>query len=296
MDKKEYIVRQLERTRSKKYEAYVVNRIIHLLNDFNIKFVTQQYVSRPEGRALTDLFFPQLNIHIEVDEPHHKVTIEDDRIREADIINATNHEILRIDVANSIEDINSQTNGVVEKLRSKIEQLKNKKLFIPWDINMEFDPQTHIERGYIDVSDNVAFRTIKDACNCFGHEYRGYQQAGARHPYYDDIMLWFPKLFPNEPWINEISSDERIIKEKHQDAIANQNNILRVKERTQNWETAHKRIVFAKVKDNLGNTLYRFKGLYELNPKKSQTELVWERKETSVKTFSPKQAKQESAM
>lgn len=99
MDKKEYIIRQLGRTKNKKYEAYVVSRIIHLLNNFDIKIVTQQYVVRPEGRALTDLFFPQLSIHIEVDEEHHKSNIQDDKIREADIVNATNHTILRIDMS-----------------------------------------------------------------------------------------------------------------------------------------------------------------------------------------------------
>ena len=87
MDKKEYIIRQLGRTKNKKYETYVVTRIIHLLNDFTIKFVTQQYVTRPEGRALTDLYFPQFGVHIEVDEVHHfhDVNIEADKLREAAI-------------------------------------------------------------------------------------------------------------------------------------------------------------------------------------------------------------------
>jgi very-short-patch-repair endonuclease len=119
MDKKEYIIRQLGRTKNKKYEVYVVSRIIHLLNNFDIKFVTQQYVTRPEGRALTDLFFPQVNLHIEVDEPYHKDNIENDKIREADIVNATNHEVLRVDVSKSIEDINSQIHEIVENILSK---------------------------------------------------------------------------------------------------------------------------------------------------------------------------------
>ncbi len=37
MNKKEYITRQTQKTKNKKYEAYVVTRIIHLLNDFTIK-------------------------------------------------------------------------------------------------------------------------------------------------------------------------------------------------------------------------------------------------------------------
>ena len=69
LDKKEYIIRQLARTKNKKYEQYVVSRIVHRLNMDDVKFVTQQYVSKPTGRALTDLFFPQIKLHIEVDEP-----------------------------------------------------------------------------------------------------------------------------------------------------------------------------------------------------------------------------------
>ncbi|MFO8067398.1 MAG: hypothetical protein R6U11_07440, partial [Bacteroidales bacterium] len=72
MDKLDYIARQLSRARKKRYEHYVTTRIWHLLNDLTIKLVTQQYVKRPEGRALTDIYFPQLQIHIEIDENHHK--------------------------------------------------------------------------------------------------------------------------------------------------------------------------------------------------------------------------------
>jgi hypothetical protein len=63
----------------------------------DIKFVTQQYVKRPEGIALTDLYFPQLKIHVEIDEGQHFLKdgtrVLQDKIREADIINATGHVI-----------------------------------------------------------------------------------------------------------------------------------------------------------------------------------------------------------
>jgi very-short-patch-repair endonuclease len=65
-----------------------VTGIWHQLNDLNIKFITQQYVSQPNGFALTDMFFPQINFHIEIDEPHHKHSIENDLTRETDIIDA----------------------------------------------------------------------------------------------------------------------------------------------------------------------------------------------------------------
>ena len=53
--KKEYILAQLSRTNKKNYENYIITRIIHLLNDLDIKFVTQQYFKRPDGNfGLTD--------------------------------------------------------------------------------------------------------------------------------------------------------------------------------------------------------------------------------------------------
>jgi very-short-patch-repair endonuclease len=285
MDKKEYIIRQLGRTKNKKYEAYVVTRIIHLLNDFSIKFITQQYVTRPEGRALTDLFFPQFGVHIEVDEGQHfnQINIHEDKIREADIINATGHTIFRIDVTKSFNYINEQIDKVVNKLK----KMRQESSFIPWDIESEFTSMTFIKRGYIDIVDNVSFKTIKDACNCFGHNYTGYQRAGATHPD-PNVKLWFPKLFPNGEWDNQISSDEEIITERNEDdEIAKQHisNHINNKEKYK-----HQRIVFAKVRGNLGDILYRFRGQYELDVENSnvKTGLIWRRIKTRVKTYEQK--------
>ena len=44
MDKKEYLLRQLAKTDKKNYEAYIVSRIIHRLDDLAVKAVTQQHV------------------------------------------------------------------------------------------------------------------------------------------------------------------------------------------------------------------------------------------------------------
>lgn len=280
MDKKEYIIRQLARTKNKKYEAYVVTRIIHLLNDFSIKFITQQYIARPEGRAQTDLYFPQFDFHVEVDEGHHfnQVNIEADKIREADIINATGHEIWRIDVTKHFNEINDQIDIVVNKIKNM-----RQSSFIPWDIDSEFDPAIYIKLGYIDVKDSVAFKTIKDACNCFGHNYTGYQRAVAAHPD-DNIMLWFPKLFPNGEWDNQISPDEEVITEQNKDKVKARQHIL---SHVNNKASKHQRIVFAKVKGSLGEVLYRFRGQYQLDVKNSneETGLIWRRIKTQVKTY-----------
>jgi len=283
MDKKEYIVRQLRRTYNKKYEAYVVHRIVHLLNDLDIKFVTQQYVARPNGIALTDLFFPQINLHIEVDEGHHKANINTDKLREFDIISATGHSIIRVDVTVSIEKINHRINEVLGEIHNRIDRLNTDGKFQPWDIDSEFSSDTYIKFGYINTQDNVAFKTIKDACNCFGHNYNGYQKAGASHPD-STIMLWFPKLFPNGEWDNKISDDEKIITEKSLNLEKAKRHIINIIDGKNNAK--HKRIVFAKVKGSLGFVLYRFKGLYRLNLERSGINgLVWNRISTSVDTY-----------
>ena len=71
MNKYDYIKSQLWRARNKRDENYVINRFWHKLDLPDVKIVTQQYVTRPDGHALTDMYLPQFNLHVEVDEPHH---------------------------------------------------------------------------------------------------------------------------------------------------------------------------------------------------------------------------------
>lgn len=284
MDKKEFIIAQLARTKKKKYEQYVVTRIVHLLNDLDIKFVTQQYVKRPNGIALVDLYFPQIPLFIEVNEGQHEAEahIEADKVRDADIVNATNHKPVPIATTKPIEEINREIDKIVETIKHKV---KSDSDFIPWDIEAEFSSETYINRGYIDTADNVAFRTIKDACNCFGHSYKGYQRASAPHPHKSDTILWFPKLYENEGWDNSISDDEETIRERSKDDAYSAEHVRSHKANKEKHK--HKRVVFARVKGNLGDVLYRFRGLYELNLHESneETGLVWNRTATRVETY-----------
>ncbi|MCA1772173.1 MAG: hypothetical protein LC677_05960 [Halomonas sp.] len=292
LNKKEYIVRQLARTKHKKYEQYVVTRIINLINDFDIKFITQQYVSRPEGRALTDLFFPQLSIHVEVDEPHHKSCVDDDSIREADIVNATSHEIIRVDVGKSIEEINSDIDAIVQKVEAKVYQLKEAGRFVEWDIDAEFKSEIYIKKGYIDIADDVKFRKIKDACNCFGYSYKGFQKGWVIHPNEENTAIWFPRLNPiaekapkGGEWDNRISQNEEIITTSHLTDYDKNEKILN--DIKNHKYKPPKRVVFVRVKGNLGIILYRFRGLYELSIDESLARGVetWIRVANRVKTY-----------
>jgi very-short-patch-repair endonuclease len=128
IDKKEYIVRQISKTRNKRYENYIVCRIINLLDDLSVKFITQQPVIRSDGRrSLTDLYFPQLDLHVEVDELYHKRQIEADIDREADIINITGHKIERIDASKNIKEIHKQ----IDRIVGDINEMVQRKSFIP---------------------------------------------------------------------------------------------------------------------------------------------------------------------
>lgn len=178
MDKLEFITRQLARTNGKRFENYVVTRIWHLLDDLDIKIITQQYVARPCGKALTDLYFPQLSLHIEVDEPHHLTQVEHDKLRESDIINATGHSIIRIDTSKGIDKLHEEIEQAVLLIKKIKKQTNN---FIKWDLDLEQSSKTYIERGYIDLGDDVAFDHIVSAVNCFGHSYSGWQRGGATH-------------------------------------------------------------------------------------------------------------------
>ncbi|OIN60713.1 AbaSI family restriction endonuclease [Arsenicibacter rosenii] len=285
MNKLDYITRQLAKAQKKRFEHYVVTRIWHLLNDLSIKFVTQQYVSRPDGRALTDIFFPQLQIHIEVDEGYHKKLIDEDRLREADIINATGHEIIRIDVTQKIEAINAEIDQVIQRIKQKKVDSTS---FSPWDIEFDYSPEKFIGKGFIDISDDCSFFRKHEAASCFGKSFKNYslQYGEVQHPTELNKSLWFPKLYANEKWNNLISNDEKIITEysKSEDIQLTIEKVLK--------KGYLNRIVFARVKSSLGDTMYRFKGEYELDllNTNSVNGLIWRKVSDRVNTYKSTEA------
>jgi very-short-patch-repair endonuclease len=279
VDKLNIITKQLARAENKRFEHYVISRIWHKLDDLTIKFVTQQYVIRPNGRALTDMYFPQFGLHIEVDEPHHLNQVAQDRLRENDIINATNHEILRLDTSKGLEFLNQKIEEVLNIIRQK--KLTHTS-FKEWNLEMEQNSETYIKRGYIDIADDVSFKTMVTAINCFGHNYEGWQRGGAKHGVEENTLLWFPKLFKNENWNNSITDDESVIYEKSENAEMVEEHIQKVLD-----SKFYNRIVFAKVKDTLGIIMYRFKGRFILNLEKTNANdgLVWEKVSDRVQTY-----------
>lgn len=279
MIKREYIIRQIAKTNKKNYENYVVTRIYHLLMRTDVKFLTQQYVNRPEGHALTDMYFPQLMLHVEIDEPFHKKQVELDINRETDIIQATDHLIIRIEITDDLESINQQIDELVDLIARKIGQLEKNNSWEPWDPEKEFDPNYYRVKGYLDVKENPAFRRIVDACNCLGQNYKAVQQAWFKSKVYPAHYLWFPKFYENEEWDNRISNDGKTITEKCKDP-----------DKYESWfeNVIHlnkvKRITFPRSIDNLGFRLYRFAGIFETDIENSSFEdgIIHKLKETRL--------------
>ncbi len=299
MDIKQYVTKQLARTKTKKYEAYVIHRIIAKIDDIGLKFVTQQYVNRGEksknGKkfALTDLYFPQLGIHVEVDEAHHfsADAKEADAMRTRDIVSQIGgDDPIRVDTANtSLKEINQRIDSVVETIKAAKKSLPN---FIPWDIKKEYSVDTYIAMGEIDANKDVALRTSAEVCNCFGRNYKRWQKGGAKHldenghPD-ENTIIWFPKLYENDGWINHLSDDETRITEG---SVDQQKQKQHFEDFLKTGIKATRRIVFAHVKSNLGGVMYRFRGVYEVSEEetKKSGRLVWLRTSTTTKTYAKK--------
>ncbi|MEM8529174.1 MAG: AbaSI family restriction endonuclease [Bacteroidota bacterium] len=267
MTKFEYIIRQIAKTNKKNYENYVVTRIFHLLNRTDVKFMTQQYVNRQGKYALTDMYFPQLKIHVEVDEPFHEKQKDLDVGREMDIIQATGHELFRIRITQNINAINSQVNELVDLLKERISNKEQAQTWEAWDLEKEFDPNYHRKKGYLEVSESPAFRKISDACNCLRQNYKGNVQGGYfKSKVYENHYLWFPKFYENEDWDNRISDDRTVIFERCKNVE------LREKWFDDAVNNPVKRITFPRSIDNLGFRLYKFAGIFETDFEESTPE------------------------
>lgn len=278
LEKVEYIIKSISKISRKKWEFFIISRIIHKLDDDDIEFVTQQCIRRPNGEYyLTDLYFPQFDIHLEVDEPFHSNKIEEDQRRENDIVLATEHQIKRIKISDqgqnqSLSSIRSEVDEFVEFIRFlKIEKLRTNE-FSPWDWEHKFSSKPIIERGYLDVADNVTFRTQIEAMRCFGFSGNGYQRGAWTIPDGSTDIIWFPRLYKHFIWHNELSPDGRHIYERALDEEGRVSIAKQIKDARAKPDS--KMIVFAKSKDTLGANLLRYVGTFKINFDESSLDLI----------------------
>ena len=281
MDKKEYIANQLKKTFVKKYENYCVTRIINKLDNLNVRFITQQMFKRDgEEIALADLYFPQVNVWVEIDESQHLNQAEEDRIRTQEVIKnnirsklKNLEEVVYIELEEperinifdknriiTIEEINKRIDDIVEKINARILELGDK--FVPW-VNIYNTADEFVKKQSIEKNDNAKFRTLQDVSELFNKGYHGNQLAYFNVSKEDNEYAWCPKLklneddFKNNLYENEISDDGVYIFESSKEK--NDKFVLDV------LKTNEKRFVFAKYRDETGDFSYKFLGVYILD-------------------------------
>ena len=285
----EYMERLFAKISKKKTESYVISRIWHQLDDDRVKFVVQQYIRRTQDKyALADLYFPQLNVFIEINEPFHKNNEEVDKIRNEEIVNKTHSELRVIDCGyitkdkddkdeihwKSIDEIHRQVTEVVILIRQRIAELGDS--FRPWDEASTLTVEHHRDKGCLKVEDNECLRTTEDVAAVFGTKakHRGFLRAsGAAVPGKKNEIVWWPNT-DHRLWHNELSEDGLFIYEypKAEEKRA---------EHLRHWLSAPEetRITFLRYKDDLGFCFYRFVGVFRLDRDKSikESKCVWER-------------------
>ncbi len=283
-----YILRSISKIRNKRWEYYIITRIIHRLDDLEIEFTCQQYVQKKDTRYyLTDMYFPQFGIHLEIDESHHVVeeNKDNDTIRTHEIINTTNHKIecikafIEIDESQAktrkLEDINKDVDEFISKLKKAKEQLINANKFKPWNHDNKYNPEIYRGVNSIDIKDGVVFKYQKDALSLFGYDGKHYQRGAWKLKSNPKQMVWFPRLYKHPGWENNLCDNGKIIIEKPLGG----NNKKKRKE-LDKWES---RIVFARERDSLGTTNYRFIGVFKKDEDESNAnEHIFKLENTSV--------------
>ncbi len=280
--KVEFITRLFQKTSSKAIEHYCLTRLWHKLDNDEIKIVPQQYVNRHSDKyALTDVYFPQFNIHVEVNEPAHYSSaerIESDALRKKEIESNTGHKLYVIDCQKELKEIHNQIDNIVSIITRALEAQQKNGTFKPWQPDAERDPEFWKLKQTISTTDEISLPNIEAICTLFDAEFnktkRGFLRLGGLpHPKNHEYLLWWPSDKARQGWQNQISTDEEEITETHADATKKAHHYKA------HLNTGQKRIVFFHHKDVLGLTSYKFKGVYAYDSQKSNANVgtVWKR-------------------
>ena len=260
-----YVTRNLQKISGKRWELYVITRVLHKLDDPDIEFICQQYINPPKNKNyyLADLAFPSLKLYLEIDEGQHagEAHKESDLKRDAEIFEATDWECKRIAVFVSrngrkqdkkLTALNKEIDRFVEHVREKKQQLIRQGTFVKWDYEQKFLPESYTKRKVIKVSDNVALLSHRDVLRLFGYK-KGHYQRAVWKIGDTNKMVWFPKLYANAEWVNTFEKRTGLIcqyrKDKEPYPIPRSD--------------ARDRVVFAHQKNIFGQTVYKFFGVFE---------------------------------
>ena len=301
MQKLSILSRSLSKIKHKRYELYVLSRILHLLDDPGIKFNFQQYArrvgdkfTRREGDkfALIDLYLPQFNIAIEVDEIYHKTQLTADEIRQREIENNIEpQDVIRIDCSKGIVDVNKQISNCVEKIKEYKVNAEQECRYEAWDGLSGYEH--YRQKGVLNLKDNQELSSPTEICNIFG--ILNAPQRGSIVWYRDkneSYRIWWPRENYGDAngnisgdWYNKMTGDkieEYCLKpgdgnghnprQEHLEKVINEN---------------RPRIVFYAKRNMLNERLYRYVGVFKLDVEESRKEgkCVWKRNDDLSNPF-----------
>ncbi len=283
----QYLSRLFQKVSSKPTELYVLTRLWHQLNDAEIQMVPQQYVGLPENRyAMSDIYFPQANVFVEINEPAHYESdwrVELDRQRNEHIIVRTGTEVKVVDCRESLGNIHIQIDEIVSLIRERVSVAREKGTFKQWRPNEARNPKYWKERKTIRLEDDVIMNNVEAICELFGADFnktkRGYyRKGGIVHPLVSECVIWWPSAISRSGWQNQSEEGGELITESHADPEKNKSHY----HSTVKWP--HKRIVFYFNRDVLGFIGYYFSGVYEIDFSLSNENdgLVWRRIQKEV--------------
>lgn len=261
------------RTNGKKYENFIVNAIYTKVGNPDLMPVTQQYVKNPNDSRkyyLLDLYFPQINFGVEIDERQH-VSEEhqaSDKVREDAIKSAIKCEEDRITIVDkttgkkrSYAEICQDIDRVVQKIKQKIDEQGG----IRWVTNEEKKKNFGLFKsgpGSFNIDQDVTYRSITEIYNiCGGCRGTGEPAKSLQKGFYrlnSKYYLWVPTLTVDgvpsgSNYRNYLSEDGTIITEYN--------------DKPQGWERKRypsdsDRIVFMRMKDIYGRPCIRFIGVF----------------------------------
>lgn len=283
--KLDYITRLFRKISNKRFEAYVIQRIWDLLNDNRIRFVTQQYFRRDEAGkyALTDLYLPQINMIIEIDEGQHIANEYQDALRSEDIMQIKVVEGVHIErialcdkntlKAFTMDEVHQQIDAVVKKIKDAVAQMGNE--FQPWENDL-WTPEYYKRKGCFRVVDDDYIKSIDDAATVFDTKakHRGFlRAAGFDVPDKDNVIVWCPAK-NNKQWSNVlvVEGSQTFIYEYNNDPKKRATHV-----RNHVAKTAETRITFFREKDDLGFNFYKFVGVFVIDKTESlkHNKCVW---------------------
>lgn len=260
----------------KGFETYVIARIWNKLDNLDIEIVSQQYVERENGYALLDLYFPQINYGVEVNEAYHLSQPEEDKMRKKEVEILTGATIVTIDCSKPIENVHQQIDKVVAEINNRIAQTAN---FKPWHVGA-LTPDSYKAMGILKVEDKVILSNTDDICTIFETKVpkRGFLRAGGVLLPNGDLVWWPNAVHPI--WANEMKDNGETIEEYNKSDE---------QKRSQHVENClalnQRRITFYRKKNIFGQHYYRFVGVYEMDKEESRriNKCVWRRISTEYK-------------